>query len=57
LQHSKTLENQSSLTEFILLGLTDVSELKVILFVCFLMLYILTLVGNISIMVVTLMDN
>ncbi|XP_078528006.1 olfactory receptor 5B21-like [Lissotriton helveticus] len=41
--------NQTSVTEFILLGLTDDSRLQGPLFVLFLLFYILTLFGNISI--------
>uniref|UniRef100_A0A8C5QEB2 G-protein coupled receptors family 1 profile domain-containing protein n=1 Tax=Leptobrachium leishanense TaxID=445787 RepID=A0A8C5QEB2_9ANUR len=49
--------NQSSLTEFVLLGLTDVAELKVSLFICFFIMYLITLAGNACIMVVTLVDH
>nr|XP_006136604.1 olfactory receptor 8U9-like [Pelodiscus sinensis] len=38
--------NHSVVTEFILLGLTDRSELQVPLFVLFLLIYVITLVGN-----------
>ncbi|XP_006136589.3 olfactory receptor 5AR1-like [Pelodiscus sinensis] len=38
--------NHSVLTEFILLGLTDRPELQVPLFVLFLLIYVITLVGN-----------
>ncbi|KAM8921429.1 olfactory receptor 12D2-like [Pelodytes ibericus] len=50
-------ENQTSLTEFVLLGLTNIQELEETLFVCFLIIYILTIVGNFSIMVITIMDH
>ncbi|XP_029431457.1 olfactory receptor 1009-like [Rhinatrema bivittatum] len=49
--------NQSSVTEFILLGLTDNPELQLILFLLFLMFYITTLVCNIGIIVLTRVDS
>ncbi|XP_078508769.1 olfactory receptor 8D1-like [Lissotriton helveticus] len=42
--------NRTSVTEFIFLGLAEDSELQVPLFVFFLLVYIITVVGNISIM-------
>ncbi|XP_063295082.1 olfactory receptor 12D2-like [Pelobates fuscus] len=50
-------ENQTFLTEFVLLGLTDIVELQSTLFICFLTIYVLTLAGNFSIMLVTLLDH
>ncbi|XP_037377251.1 olfactory receptor 5J2-like [Talpa occidentalis] len=41
-------ENFTVVTEFILLGLTERNDLKVILFVLFLMIYAVTLVGNLG---------
>ncbi|XP_008507746.1 olfactory receptor 5J3 [Equus przewalskii] len=41
-------ENLTAVTEFILLGLTDIAELKVMLFVLFLVIYAVTLVGNLG---------
>ncbi|XP_062053420.1 olfactory receptor 5J3 [Lepus europaeus] len=41
-------ENVSVVTEFILLGLTDRAELKVVLFVLFLVIYSITVVGNLG---------
>uniref|UniRef100_A0A8C9DJG7 Olfactory receptor n=1 Tax=Prolemur simus TaxID=1328070 RepID=A0A8C9DJG7_PROSS len=41
-------ENFTVVTEFILLGLTDRAELKVLLFVLFLVIYATTLVGNLG---------
>ncbi|XP_028623946.1 olfactory receptor 481 [Grammomys surdaster] len=42
-------ENDTMVTEFIILGLTDSATLRAILFVFFLPVYIVTVVGNISI--------
>uniref|UniRef100_A0A8C9UKH4 Olfactory receptor n=1 Tax=Spermophilus dauricus TaxID=99837 RepID=A0A8C9UKH4_SPEDA len=44
------MENDSSVTEFILLGLTDQPELQLPLFFLFLVNYAVTMVGNLSIM-------
>ncbi|KAM9660510.1 olfactory receptor 5J3-like [Trichechus inunguis] len=41
-------ENFTVLTEFILLGLTDRAEMKVMFFVLFLMIYAITFVGNLG---------
>ncbi|XP_004708568.1 olfactory receptor 1052-like [Echinops telfairi] len=41
-------ENITVVTEFILLGLTNRSELKVVLFVLFLLIYLISLVGNLG---------
>ncbi|XP_037658899.1 olfactory receptor 1052-like [Choloepus didactylus] len=41
-------ENFTVVTEFILLGLTDRDELKVVLFLLFLVIYFITLVGNLG---------
>ncbi|XP_064338468.1 olfactory receptor 5J2-like [Camelus dromedarius] len=41
-------ENFTVVTKFILLGLTDWAELKVVLFVLFLVIYAVTLVGNLG---------
>jgi olfactory receptor len=44
------MENDSSVTEFILMGLTDQPELQLPLFYLFLVNYIVTVVGNLSLM-------
>ncbi|XP_052037188.1 olfactory receptor 1052 [Apodemus sylvaticus] len=44
-------ENCTVITEFILLGLTDHAELKMMLFVLFLMIYAVTLLGNLGMIV------
>ncbi|XP_072648156.1 olfactory receptor 5F1 [Canis lupus baileyi] len=43
-----TRRNHTSLTEFILLGLADTMELQVILFLLFLVIYTLTVLGNVG---------
>lgn len=44
-------DNHSSVTEFILLGLTDNPELQVILFGVFLLIYLVTVMGNLRLIV------
>nr|XP_008175608.1 olfactory receptor 49-like [Chrysemys picta bellii] len=51
------MENQTAVTEFILLGFTDVRWLQILLFVLFLIAYVLTLAGNILIISITLVDR
>ncbi|KAK1335775.1 hypothetical protein QTO34_003570, partial [Cnephaeus nilssonii] len=43
-----TEKNFTVVTEFILLGLTDHAQLKIVLFVLFLVIYVITLVGNLG---------
>ncbi|XP_030051259.1 olfactory receptor 13D1-like, partial [Microcaecilia unicolor] len=50
-------ENQTKITEFILLGLTDQSETQHILFVVFLLVYVVILSANALIIVVTWKDQ
>ncbi|XP_069068337.1 olfactory receptor 1F1-like [Pleurodeles waltl] len=49
--------NQTTLTEFILLGFSDLGEHQKFLFVLFLMMYILTLFGNIIIVTLIVKDS
>ncbi|XP_015270336.1 PREDICTED: olfactory receptor 5V1-like [Gekko japonicus] len=50
------MKNQTSVDEFILLGLSDDSTAQVFLFLIFLSIYLITLVGNMLIMVVIRTD-
>ncbi|XP_038170979.1 olfactory receptor 6C4-like [Arvicola amphibius] len=50
------MKNQT-LTEFVLLGLTDVPELQVCVFLFLLLTYILSIVGNLTIILLTLLDS
>ncbi|XP_036599880.1 olfactory receptor 8B3-like [Trichosurus vulpecula] len=45
------LENDSSVTEFILAGLTDQPELQLPLFLLFLWIYVVTIVGNLGLII------
>lgn len=47
-----TMENQTVVSEFVLLGLSDDASLQVVLFLIFLPIYLITLVGNLFIMLV-----
>uniref|UniRef100_A0A8C0HF98 G-protein coupled receptors family 1 profile domain-containing protein n=1 Tax=Chelonoidis abingdonii TaxID=106734 RepID=A0A8C0HF98_CHEAB len=50
------MENQTTVTEFILLGLSNDSHFQIPLFLVFLVIYLITLVGNILIMLVIKAD-
>ncbi|XP_053902365.1 olfactory receptor 1020-like [Malaclemys terrapin pileata] len=49
--------NQTSITEFILLGFGDLPELQMLLFLLFLVIYIATVTGNILIMALVVADR
>ncbi|XP_062053396.1 olfactory receptor 5B12-like [Lepus europaeus] len=51
------MENISEVTEFILMGLTDVLELQVPMFIIFTLIYFTTLVGNLGLIVLILLDS
>uniref|UniRef100_A0A8C8RYM2 G-protein coupled receptors family 1 profile domain-containing protein n=1 Tax=Pelusios castaneus TaxID=367368 RepID=A0A8C8RYM2_9SAUR len=51
------MENQTIVTEFILLGLSSDPQMQIFLFLVFLVIYLITLFGNIVIMVVIRTDS
>uniref|UniRef100_G3UJV1 Olfactory receptor n=1 Tax=Loxodonta africana TaxID=9785 RepID=G3UJV1_LOXAF len=51
------IENISEVTEFILVGLTDAVELQVPLFLVFTLIYFITLVGNLGMITLILLDS
>ncbi|KAM4845200.1 olfactory receptor 5B3-like [Thomomys bottae] len=51
------MENRTEVTQFILLGLTSDTALKVPLFVTFLIIYIVTLAGNLGMVLLILLDS
>uniref|UniRef100_A0A6P5JP09 Olfactory receptor n=1 Tax=Phascolarctos cinereus TaxID=38626 RepID=A0A6P5JP09_PHACI len=51
------MRNRTSVTEFILLGLTDDSELQAIVFLFLFLTYILSVTGNLTIITLTLLDS
>ena len=50
-------ENYTEVTEFILLGLTDRAELQPVLFVVFLVIYLTTVFGNVSMILLIRADS
>ncbi|XP_074087871.1 olfactory receptor 5F1-like [Macrotis lagotis] len=50
-------KNHTTVTEFILLGLTDSPEIQIILFVLFLVIYTLTVVGNAGMVTLIIIDS
>ncbi|XP_016059429.1 PREDICTED: olfactory receptor 5F1-like [Miniopterus natalensis] len=52
-----TLVNYTSVTEFILLGLADTLELQMILFLLFFVIYILTVCGNVGMILLIRIDS
>ncbi|XP_036733027.2 olfactory receptor 1030-like [Manis pentadactyla] len=50
-------ENHTAVTEFIFLGLTDLPELQPVLFVVFLVIYLITVIGNVSMILVIRSDS
>ncbi|KAM5225845.1 olfactory receptor 5B3-like [Hipposideros larvatus] len=51
------MKNSTEVTEFILLGLTNDPDLQVPLFVIFTLIYLITLVGNLGMIVLILLDS
>ncbi|XP_053903896.1 olfactory receptor 5A2-like [Malaclemys terrapin pileata] len=51
------MKNQTTVTKFILLGLSSDPQMQIFLFVVFLVIYLITLAGNIVIMVVIRADS
>lgn len=49
-------QNQTTITEFILLGFETVEDLHVLLFLVFVVIYILTMAGNILIVALVAFD-
>ncbi|MEE6490667.1 hypothetical protein FKM82_015940 [Ascaphus truei] len=49
--------NQTSVTEFILLGITNLPQIQNFLFITFLLFYLFTLLGNLSIVTVVISDQ
>ncbi|CAN0311198.1 unnamed protein product [Rangifer tarandus platyrhynchus] len=51
------MENRTSVTVFILVGLTEDPELKIVLFIFLLLTYLLSISGNLTIITLTLLDS
>ncbi|XP_049635785.1 olfactory receptor 5M11 [Suncus etruscus] len=52
-----SIANHSTVTEFILLGLTDRPELQPLLFVLFLVVYLVTLIGNLGMILLIRLES
>nr|XP_020750277.1 olfactory receptor 5B12-like [Odocoileus virginianus texanus] len=52
-----TLKNSTFVTEFILAGITDDPQLQIPLFLVFMLIYLLTLVGNLGVVTLILLDS
>ncbi|XP_077655180.1 olfactory receptor 6C76-like [Urocitellus parryii] len=51
------MKNRTSVTDFILLGLTDDPELQVVIFFFIFLTYVLSVTGNLTIITLTLLDS
>ncbi|XP_074193192.1 olfactory receptor 5B17 [Rhinolophus sinicus] len=51
------MKNNTEVTDFILLGLTNVPELQVPLFIMFTLVYLITLIGNLGMIMLILLDS
>ncbi|XP_007953263.1 olfactory receptor 2AP1-like [Orycteropus afer afer] len=51
------MKNKTMLTDFILLGLTDIPELQVAVFTFLFLSYLLSIIGNLVILILTLLDS
>ncbi|KAM9221574.1 LOW QUALITY PROTEIN: olfactory receptor 5B2-like [Dugong dugon] len=51
------MENSTEVTEFILVGLTNAPELQIPLFILFTLIYLISLFGNLGMMVLILLDS
>ncbi|XP_007053921.3 olfactory receptor 14A16-like [Chelonia mydas] len=51
------MSNQTNITEFLLLGFSDIRELQILHFVVFLVLYLAVLTGNLLIIIVIALDH
>uniref|UniRef100_A0A8D0IBK3 Olfactory receptor n=1 Tax=Sus scrofa TaxID=9823 RepID=A0A8D0IBK3_PIG len=51
------MENISEVTEFLLIGLTDALEMQVPFFIIFTLIYLITLIGNLGMIMLILLDS
>uniref|UniRef100_A0A8D0NUT3 Olfactory receptor n=1 Tax=Sus scrofa TaxID=9823 RepID=A0A8D0NUT3_PIG len=51
------MKNQTYMTEFILLGLTDIPEIRLVIFGLLFLTYVLSISGNLTIITLTLLDS
>uniref|UniRef100_A0A8D2J577 Olfactory receptor n=1 Tax=Varanus komodoensis TaxID=61221 RepID=A0A8D2J577_VARKO len=55
--HYTAWQNQTTVSEFILLGFGDFPKVQVLLFMLFLVIYLVTMAGNLLILVVVVADQ
>ncbi|XP_065271782.1 olfactory receptor 14A16-like [Emys orbicularis] len=53
----KKMSNQTAVTEFLLLGFSDIQELQILHFVVFLLLYLISLLGNLLVITAIALDH
>ncbi|CAK6443339.1 unnamed protein product [Pipistrellus nathusii] len=51
------MKNQTFPTEFILLGLTDIPEIQLVIFILLFLTYVFSIIGNLTIITLTLLDS
>ncbi|XP_045685330.1 olfactory receptor 6C76 [Phyllostomus hastatus] len=51
------MKNRTSVTDFILLGLTDNPDVQVLIFFFLLLMYVMSVTGNLTIIILTLLDS
>uniref|UniRef100_A0A673TMZ1 Olfactory receptor n=1 Tax=Suricata suricatta TaxID=37032 RepID=A0A673TMZ1_SURSU len=51
------MKNKTFLTEFILLGLSDIPEIQLVIFIFLFLTYIFSIIGNLTIITLTLLDS
>ena len=56
-QQRVAMKNQTYITEFILLGLTDIPELQSVIFILLFLTYVFSIIGNLTIITLTLLDS
>nr|XP_056722750.1 olfactory receptor 5B21-like [Euleptes europaea] len=56
-QNTTDTEKQTNITEFILVGFGNIQELEALLFLCFLVIYMVTLAGNILMVILVVADR
>uniref|UniRef100_A0A452UQ83 Olfactory receptor n=1 Tax=Ursus maritimus TaxID=29073 RepID=A0A452UQ83_URSMA len=57
LVRNSTMRNHTAITTFILLGLTEDPQLQVLLFIFLFLTYVLSIIGNLTIIILTFMDS
>nr|XP_031319542.1 olfactory receptor 6C4-like [Camelus dromedarius] len=56
-QQRAAMRNHTYMTEFILLGLTDIPEIQFVIFILLFLTYVFSILGNLTIITLTLLDS